>query len=303
MYCKKFLIFFGISLATLLDKKTQDEKNNETEKSKNDTSANILEVTVENIRKNKELKERTRMVREHLFKAKRANWRKLPKEEWWVEGNLVWSNDSFEEYQAIIIPQENSDMFTKSEHGDLGFENWYLVDPETVCQYTGLMDKNDRKIFENDIVDVVFLEAREGALVKNYQYKVEFNQEEASYELTGNDELLGRPCFVSANQNLMEIIDNIFDNLEFLKDGQQLKKDRKARRKMNKDLEEYLTEKKDLYQERIARLEKEERDIHELLEREPGREDALEDLNTVIKLQDRYNALIDFITELQESYF
>lgn len=157
------------------------------------------------------------MSREILFKAKRANWRELLKEEWWVEGNLVWSNDSFEEYRAIIIPKENSDMFTKSENNDLGFKNWYLVDPETVCQYTGLTDKNGKKIFENDIANVVFLEAREGALAKTYQYKVEFDQEEASYELTGNDELLGRPCFVSANQSLMEIIGNIFDNPEYLK--------------------------------------------------------------------------------------
>lgn len=137
--------------------------------------------------------------------------------------------------------------------------------------------------------------------MKIYQYKVEFDQKETSYELKGNDELLGRPCFVSANQNSMEVIDNIFD-LDFLKDGQQLKKDRKARRKMNEDIEEFLTEKKDLYQERITRLEKQEHDLRELLECEPGREDALEDLNTVIKLQDRYNALIDFIVELKESY-
>lgn len=161
------------------------------------------------------------MSREILFKAKRANWREVPKEDWWVEGNLVWSNDSFEKYRAIIIPKENSAMFTKSENDDLGFENWYLVDPETICQYTGLTDKNGRKIFENDIANVVFREAREGALVKTYQYIVEFDQEEASYELTGNDELLGRPCFVSGNQNLMEIISNIFDNPELLKAGQQ----------------------------------------------------------------------------------
>lgn len=71
---------------------------------------------------------------------------------------------------------------------------------------------------------------------------------------------------------------------------------------MNEDIEEFLTEKKDLYEKNITELEKQEHDLRELLEREPGREDALEDLNAVIKLLDRYNALIDFIVELEESY-
>lgn len=72
---------------------------------------------------------------------------------------------------------------------------------------------------------------------------------------------------------------------------------------MDEDIEEFLIKKKSLYQKRITRLEKQERNANELLECEPDREDVIEDLNTVIKLQDRYNALIDFITELQKSYF
>lgn len=72
---------------------------------------------------------------------------------------------------------------------------------------------------------------------------------------------------------------------------------------MNEDIEEFLIEKKSLYQKRFIKLEKQERNIYELLKYEPDREDVIEDLNTVIKLQDRYNTLIDFITEIQESYF
>jgi len=33
------------------------------------------------------------MSREILFKAKRKNWRELPKEEWWVEGDLRQDRD------------------------------------------------------------------------------------------------------------------------------------------------------------------------------------------------------------------
>lgn len=205
---QKISDFFGISLATLLDKKTQDEKNNETEKSKNDTSANILEVTVENIRKNKELKERTRMVREHLFKAKRANWRKLPKEEWWVEGNLVWSNDSFKECRAIIIPKENSDMFTKSEHDDLGFETWYLVDPETICEYTGLTDNNGKKIFENDICKGTFLPTER----LTRKFRISYTSLQCRFSAVDLDRGIAEPVDAYINYNYKtEVIGNIID--------------------------------------------------------------------------------------------
>jgi len=32
------------------------------------------------------------MSREHLYKAKRANWRELPKDKWWVEGYFIEQN-------------------------------------------------------------------------------------------------------------------------------------------------------------------------------------------------------------------
>lgn len=69
------------------------------------------------------------------------------------------------------------------------------------------------------------------------------------------------------------------------------------------DITTFLNERKSMYQKRIVRLEKSERVARGILKDEPNREDVKESLNDDVKLLDRYNALIDFIEELQEQYF
>lgn len=70
-----------------------------------------------------------------------------------------------------------------------------------------------------------------------------------------------------------------------------------------KDITNFLYERKSEYQKRANRAYEQEEKARRLLEDEPDREDVKSDLNHVIKLQDRYNALIEFIDELQEEYF
>lgn len=85
----------------------------------------------------------------YLFKAKRLDNGE------WVQGNLIQSCDATDGWESIIIPVKNSNMFTKhigQGYGNLGFENWYRVNPSTICQCTGLKDETGKLIWENDIV-------------------------------------------------------------------------------------------------------------------------------------------------------
>lgn len=69
-------------------------------------------------------------MREILFKAKRKDNGE------WVEGTVFYPESGI----TVMFPILG--RTTEVEE----------VDPETVCQYTGLTDKNGVKIFENDVL-------------------------------------------------------------------------------------------------------------------------------------------------------
>lgn len=86
-------------------------------------------------------------MREILFKAKRLDNGE------WFEGVPV----DLTPIQCFAEPQKKEVLMVRA-----GFADWGMprgiegikVDPETVCGYTGLTDKNKVKIFECDVINV-----------------------------------------------------------------------------------------------------------------------------------------------------
>ena len=84
----------------------------------------------------------------------------------------------------------------------------HRVIPETVGQYTGLTDKNGKKIFEGDILDHTIQ-----AEVLTNRGVVAWDCENARWALQLNTM---KPCFYMHNPKAVEVIGNIHDNPELL---------------------------------------------------------------------------------------
>lgn len=129
------------------------------------------------------------MNREILFKAKRIDNGE------WVEGQYAYITNPLTEDGKPIkhLICNGTNIFND------------LIDPDTLCQYTGLTDKNGKKIWENDIV----------RNEKGDIGVVQWFEEHAAFMIWNKTKHY--ICYLAENDfSKIEIAGNEFDNPELL---------------------------------------------------------------------------------------
>ena len=124
----------------------------------------------------------------------------------WVEGFYCkWLKGK----RVITYSEKETDcIITWMSNGGM---SRYEVDPSTICQCTGLSDKNGKLIFENDICD----------RKEEYPEIVKYNKGDWTLDYSYSKDKESGYCFCNLGfyvleRKCVEVIGNTFDNPELL---------------------------------------------------------------------------------------
>ena len=139
-----------------------------------------------------------------------------------MEGSLIQSPYMGEIRSWISSPDDKTRLRAIATY----YGDWRAVEvgTDTICQYTGLTDKNGYKIWENDVVryqfdtdDCIFPNKD----TKKRVGKIFFSDFRASFSVAmgiNGSKAINNDLFKYVqNGNRVEVIGNIFDNPELLK--------------------------------------------------------------------------------------
>lgn len=158
------------------------------------------------------------MNREILFRGKRVDSGE------WVEGYLF--DDGYQKPKHVFVGGLIIDEYkgTACDEWDINGIDFCDVEPNTVCQYTGLTDKNGKKIWEGDIIKYHFGEV---------YAPVKFGEYQSCFDSTSTCHV-GFYVDWDKNHNFRkdlgywiklvdaEVVGNIFDNPELLEEERLL---------------------------------------------------------------------------------
>lgn len=146
----------------------------------------------------------------YLFKAKRVDNGE------WVTGYYVKGLDMYDKEVHLIF--EPATIFYSNDETD----GWNEIDPPTICQCTGLKDKNGNLIWENDIVHkpsytpydfYANSEAYTGRIRHEHcGWSVEITKSDRSVCVSPIIEMIA----YTEDTEHFEVIGNVFDNPELL---------------------------------------------------------------------------------------
>ena len=147
-------------------------------------------------------------MREIIFKAKQIDNGE------WIEGSLFDNGFNGEEKKyfvgGLVIEKYNG---TACDEWDITGIDFCEIDPETICQFTGLTDKNGKKIWENDICDrkekyLEVVKMTNGDWTLDYSYAIGRDYGNSYCNLG----------FYVNERKCIEVVGNIFDQPELLRE-------------------------------------------------------------------------------------
>ena len=142
------------------------------------------------------------MENRYLYKAKTTHKEGKEFDNVWVKGSLIIARNKY-----YIHPVGNA-VNVEKELGKLVI--MHEVDPSTICQCTGMKDKNGKLIWENDIVNCITTDCEE------YARQIVYDKEELDFKATNGKEDYGSEFEYLSCLVEIEVTGNVFDNPELL---------------------------------------------------------------------------------------